>query len=112
MHKLSAIFLLLLAGCDYILIEKGPNGISYFVRGKDTDLAKCPPQVEDNWYQAEFTHDGLDHTFVSPLGLICAKDAQGRYVRAYVDASNKVATHKLEEGGSVNFIPVTVFKEI
>lgn len=92
-----------LGACD-VSVDGGPSAIFYFREGTADDMRRCPPELEKDWHTAKFEFGGNDLEFVSPLGLICVKDASGKYVGTYVSAANGVATHQLEEGGSRNLI--------
>jgi hypothetical protein len=104
---ICGVFFALLAALYSPLIvkyETGPTAIFAFRAGGPEDLRKCPPKTEKGWHKAEFEADGYRHEFISPLGLICVKDASGRYIKAYVNDGDH-ATHRLEEGRTKNFIP-------
>lgn len=103
---ICGVFFALLAalyGPLTIKYETGPTAIFKFREGSPEDLRKCPPKAETDWYEAEFEAGGYHYEFVSPLGLICAKDASGRYMKAYVNEGAH-ATHRLEIGATKNFI--------
>jgi hypothetical protein len=110
---LAICFFSFLSACERsITLKTGPNAISYFIKGGAQELKKCPPKFDSNWHQAKFEYQGLQHTFFSPVGLICVQDASGKYLGTYVDSPNSKATHRLEEGGRENFIPKIVFRKL
>ncbi|MEI4508109.1 hypothetical protein WBQ88_12245 [Sphingopyxis sp. CCNWLW253] len=103
---ICGVFFALLAalyGPLTIKYETGPTAIFKFRAGSPEDLSRCPPKTEKDWYKAEFEAEGYHYEFVSPLGLICGKDASGRYMRVYV-SEGAHATHRLELGSTKNFI--------
>lgn len=99
----------LLGGCS--LNVESTGAIHYFA---EADLASATPDCaktpEDNWKVETFDSGNLEHTFVGPLGLICARDGIGALVKAYRSESNKTSTHRLVEGTTFGVIPRVRFE--
>ncbi len=96
---LSAIGLLIIVYYTEISIESGPNMLEYVEAGGAKDTAKCPIKYEENWAVHNFDQDNLLYQFVSPAGLTCVKDSNGKFIGSYISAkSRQSATHRLEIG--------------
>ncbi|MEQ1538773.1 MAG: hypothetical protein ABL928_07600 [Sphingorhabdus sp.] len=102
---------MLLSGCN-VSIEHAASTM-YFKTATLADVAKpCSEKPDGNWYTLNFSYENLDHRLVSPQGVICTQDREGKLIGGYLSASNAVATHQLTEGERWFVFPFSSFEAI
>lgn len=101
----------LLSGCN--TSPESTASIMYFKTATVAEVTKpCSEKPDENWYTMNFSYKNLDHRLVSPLGVICTQDRDGKLMGGYLTASNAVATHQLREGERWFVFPFSSFEAI
>jgi hypothetical protein len=84
----------------------------YFAETDPVSAApECAKATERNWFVETFASENLEHTYVGPIGLICARDGNGKLVKAYRHQSNRTSTHRLVRATNFWVIPWRRFEQ-
>jgi hypothetical protein len=113
LQLLSPVLAVTLSGCGVQIDHTSVGSESYFKAASATEIVnKCSQKTESNWYIVNFSYQNLDHKFISPLGVICARNSEGKLVSGYVDESHVTATHKIRLGRRWFVFPFSQFVKI